>query len=327
MNYYGVKCAGGIMKQGLRLLTLDQIRAFVSVCEYGSFTDAARVQSRTQTAVTRQIRAAEDILGEKLLRRSRGHFEGLTEAGERLLPFAHKILATLEDAWLCLEQPGLTGTVRVGVMDDIDMNWLIALIGRFKSRHPECDVRVISDFSVQLEKRLEQRELDIAIVKTLQQQNRQDTHQVLRREPLLWAAGPGFHWRKREPLPLVLFHDGCIYRNHLIQTLETAGIPFKIAYEGQNYSHMRAAVIAGLGVTAVAKSQIDLGGLHILREIGGISLAPLSDVEIAIKTLARRRSHALSGFLQEVMRSTRQEREPLCLIGGAQEKKVAEAVF
>ncbi|MUZ55859.1 LysR family transcriptional regulator [Agrobacterium vitis] len=315
MNYLGRKCVGGIMKQSLRLLTLDQIRAFVSVCEHGSFTNAAKDQSRTQTAVTRQIRAAEDILGEKLFHRCRGHFEGPTEAGEKLLPFAIKILAVLEDAWMCLERPGLKGTIRVGVMDDIDMNWLLELIGRFKALHPECDVTVISDFSTRLEKRLDQRELDVAIVKTLirtQQGEVSNAHKTLRREPLLWAAGAGFGLRQREPLPLVLFHEGCVYRHHVIQRLESAGVPFRIAYEGQSYSHLRAAAAAGLGVTALAESQVAMGGLQSLVEVAGTRLDPLSDVEIAMKALHTRKNLALSGFMREVMRSSKQDRQAFC---------------
>ncbi|NSZ17775.1 LysR substrate-binding domain-containing protein [Agrobacterium vitis] len=304
------------MKQSLRLLTLDQIRAFVAVCEHGSFTNAAKDQSRTQTAVTRQIRAAEDILGEKLFHRCRGHFEGPTEAGEKLLPFAIKILATLEDAWMCLERPGLKGTIRVGVMDDIDMNWLLELVSRFKALHPDCDVTVISDFSTRLEKRLEQRELDVAIVKTLVRRLGQadvhNAHKTLRCEPLLWAAGAGFRLRPREPLPLVLFHEGCVYRHHVIQRLESAGVPFRIAYEGQSYGHLRAAVAAGLGVTALAESQVAMGGLQSLVEVAGTRLDPLSDVEIAMKALHTRKNQALSGFMREVMQSTKQDRLAFC---------------
>ena len=155
------------MTADLRRLTLEQLRAFVSIADHRSFTNAARLQMRTQAAVTRQIKSMEDILGQRLFRRSRGHVEGLTDAGLKLFPFAQKILGTVDDAWVSLKTPLVSGNIRVGIMDDFDISWLNELLGRFRATHPDCDVRAISDFSARLEQRLEGEEIDVAIIKKL----------------------------------------------------------------------------------------------------------------------------------------------------------------
>lgn len=290
------------MRGDVRRLTLDQIRAFVSIAEHQSFTSAARLQMRTQTALTRQIKSMEDVFGARLVRRSRGHVEGLTEAGQRLLPFAHRILATVDDAWTSLDGPALSGAIRVGIMDDIDVSWLNRLLAHFNVVHPECDVRAISDFSVRLERRLEAGEIDVAIIKQLGTDDRAPCEGLLRREPLVWVAGPGFRWEPPRPLPVVAFHEGCIYRGSLLRRLEDMGIATQVVYDGQSYSNVREAVFAGLGITVLAESQARAGGLKRLRQIGGRPLEDLGTVEIVVRCAKGRGSPVLRAFMREIER-------------------------
>ncbi len=284
----------------LRRLTLEQIRAFVAVAEHQSFTNAARSRMRTQTALTRQIRSMEDALGERLLKRSRGHVEGLTDAGQRLLPFALKILATVDDAWTSLQRPSVSGRIRVGIMDDIDVGWLNELVSRFRTSHPDCDVRAVSDFSARLERRLENREIDIAIIKQLVPVEAVPSAGVLRREALVWAAGPGFRPDPERLLPLVVFHEGCAYRRHLLEILEAKGIRSQVVYEGQSYANVLAAVRAGFGITALAESQVEAGGLLRLQRLGDVDLAELGTVEIVLRQAAGRSNAALKAFARAI---------------------------
>lgn len=290
------------MKRDLRRVTLEQLRAFVSIAEHRSFTDAARLHLRTQTALSRQIKCLEDELGMCLLSRSRGHVEGLTEAGHRLLPFARKVLATVDDAWASLSCPSLSGSIRVGIMDDIDVSWLNKLLSRFQTIHSDCEVRAISDFSVRLERRLEAGEIDAAIIKRLAANGGGASQGQLRREPLVWAAGPGFRWVRAQPLPLVVFHEGCVYRRHLLRQLEGMGVACQVIYDGQSYANIREAVFAGLGLTALAESQVRAGGLRCVRELGGMTLPDLGAVEIAVRILRGQNNPALLAFVREIER-------------------------
>lgn len=288
--------------QDIRRLTLDQLRAFVSVAEASSFTDAARVQLRTQTAMTRQINGLEDVLGHRVLKRTRGHVEGLTEIGKRLLPFARRTLATIDDAWIALSSPNVSGSIRVGVMDDIDVGWLNGLLARFREAQPDCEVRAVSDFSVRLEKRLENREIDIAVVKRLGAVDSPLRDGLVRREPLIWAAGPGFRCDPERPVPLVVFQEGCVYRAHILENLRKSGIASFVAYEGQSYANVRNAVWSGFGITALARSQIEAGGLLPLPAVGEIALADLGMVEIVIRYAKVPNSPALRTFVREIER-------------------------
>ena len=78
-------------------MTLDELRAFLSVAESGSFSKAAAELYRSQPAVSRRIDVLETELGTALFTRH-GRTVSLTPAGEALLPHAGAALAAVEDA-------------------------------------------------------------------------------------------------------------------------------------------------------------------------------------------------------------------------------------
>src|ERR1700742_1110526 len=62
----------------------DLLRAFVAVADYRSFTRAASMLCRTQSAVSMQIKRLEDRLGVALFVRTKSHVD-LSASGEALL--------------------------------------------------------------------------------------------------------------------------------------------------------------------------------------------------------------------------------------------------
>ena len=78
-------------------MNISQLRAFVTVVEAGSFSEAARRMGLSQPAVTMQIQGLETDLGVTLMERRYRKVE-LTESGRTLLPHARKVLADLERA-------------------------------------------------------------------------------------------------------------------------------------------------------------------------------------------------------------------------------------
>ena len=219
-------------------LSLEHFRAFVTVVECGSFSAAAQHLLMTQSALTHQIRRMEEILGERLLLRTRGHFTGLTEEGARFLPRARGVLGMVETARRSVGRPAFTGRVRIGVMDDFDIRWLIKLIGRFEAQHPGVETSTVSDLSARLEERLVSGDIDLALVKRLFTADNPPAH-VLRVERLRWACGDQPAWEGVGPAPLVLFHPGCVYRDRVFDLLASKGISSRIAYVGHSYAYVR----------------------------------------------------------------------------------------
>src|SRR6266699_2603601 len=74
------------------LIDVDQLRTFIAIVETGSFTKAAEVVHKTQSAVSMQMKRLEERLGKAIFARD-GRASKLTEDGERLLDYAQRIEA------------------------------------------------------------------------------------------------------------------------------------------------------------------------------------------------------------------------------------------
>src|SRR3569623_1681629 len=100
-----------------QMLDLELLRSFVSVVDAGGFSRAGERVHRSQSTVSQQIKRLEDDVGQPLLIRS-GKDVTPTEAGERLLSYARRLLALAEAASDVLARPGIEGAVRLGITED-----------------------------------------------------------------------------------------------------------------------------------------------------------------------------------------------------------------
>jgi DNA-binding transcriptional LysR family regulator len=126
-----------------RLPSLNALRAFEAAARLGRMTDAARELGVTHGAVSRQVRALEDVMGIKL-------FEGpknslvLTESGVLLLPELTASLDRIERAVLAISDIE-AGALDVSCLGTFTMRWLIPRLHRFQSASPHVEVRLSAD--------------------------------------------------------------------------------------------------------------------------------------------------------------------------------------
>ena len=145
-------------------MRLEQIQAFLTVADTGSFQQAAKRCEVTQSTISRQIQTLEGILGMPLLHRTSQ--VKLTVAGERFLPRARKIyqewrMATHELADLLEgKQPELC----VAAIHSVCAYRLPPVLQRFCAEYPEVQLRVTSLGSDRALKVLKDGLVDIAIV-------------------------------------------------------------------------------------------------------------------------------------------------------------------
>src|SRR5262252_10001095 len=93
------------------------LRAFVAVVETGSVTAAAALLSRTQAAVSQQIKRLEELFGTQLFERHHKRL-ALRPDGERLLTYAHKLIAHNDEVWGAMSARAYEGEVKLGVPTD-----------------------------------------------------------------------------------------------------------------------------------------------------------------------------------------------------------------
>src|SRR3954468_16194751 len=119
----------------IALIDVDQLRTFIAIAESGSFTRAAEVVNKTQSAVSMQMKRLEERLERAVFARG-GRTSKLTEDGQRLLDYARRIVKLNVETIAAFSDAALSGRVRLGVPDDYADRYLPEILARFSPRHP-----------------------------------------------------------------------------------------------------------------------------------------------------------------------------------------------
>ncbi|MDY1036080.1 transcriptional regulator LrhA [Enterobacteriaceae bacterium RIT714] len=227
-------------------LDLDLLRTFVAVADLNTFAAAAAAVCRTQSAVSQQMQRLEQLVGKELFVRH-GRNKLLTEHGIQLLGYARKILRFNDEACMSLMFSNLQGVLTLGASDESADTILPFLLNRISSVYPKLalDVRVKRNaFMVEMLK-----DLEVDLVVTTHRPGQFDCL-TLRTSPTHWYCAAEYVLQKGEPIPLVLLDDPSPFRDMVLTALNEANIPWRLAYVASTLPAVRAAVKAGIGVTA-----------------------------------------------------------------------------
>jgi DNA-binding transcriptional LysR family regulator len=235
------------------LLDLDVLRTFVAIAETGSFTLAAGAVFRTPSAVSMQIKKLEDILGASVFLRD-ARSVTLTQEGEMLMGYARRMLALNREAVSKFIVPDIAGVVRMGSPDDYGERILPIVLKRFAKTHPAIAVDVIIDMSGNLRRRMAERQLDITLLTA--RNNVPSDAEVLLTEPIVWGGAKGGCAHLRDPLPVSLWEEGCVWRADALDALGRAGRNYRVAYMSAHTAGQRAAILSDLAIAPLPKSFI-----------------------------------------------------------------------
>jgi DNA-binding transcriptional LysR family regulator len=260
------------------LLDIDQLRTFVAIAETGSFTRAAEVVHKTQSAVSMQMKRLEERIGKAIFERD-GRASKLTEEGERLLDYARRIVRLNAEAMSSVGGPGLSGGVRLGVPDDYAERYLPEIMARFARSHPDVELTVQCEPTIELVELIDRGDLDLAIV-THDAANRPS--EVIRRERMLWVSSSRHAVHTEEPLPLALTKPisrerECPWRRAALPSLEESGKAYRVLYTSRNSAALSAAVLAGLAVSVFPESALR-PGMRVLGPADGFPALPSFDI-------------------------------------------------
>ncbi|CZZ14582.1 LysR family transcriptional regulator [Enterobacter hormaechei] len=227
-------------------LDLDLLRTFVAVADLNTFAAAAAAVCRTQSAVSQQMQRLEQLVGKELFARH-GRNKLLTEHGIQLLGYARKILRFNDEACMSLMFSNLQGVLTLGASDESADTILPFLLNRISSVYPKLALDVSVKRNAFMVEMLKENEVDLVV--TTHRPGQFDSL-TLRTSPTHWYCAAEYVLQKGEPIPLVLLDDPSPFRDMVLAALNEAGIPWRLAYVASTLPAVRAAVKAGLGVTA-----------------------------------------------------------------------------
>jgi DNA-binding transcriptional LysR family regulator len=195
-----------------------------------------------------------------------------------MVGFARSILEANERARQYFSGARLRGRVRFGTSEDFVSSRLPEILREFTRRHPGVDLELTVDFSATLNERFDRGELDLVLAKRRTGEAR---GKLVWRDRLAWIGGPGLEIDPQVPLPLILFAPPSLTRSVALEALERAGRPWRVVCTSGSLSGLRAAALAGLGITLHARSLIPEG---LVEAAQTLRLPDASEVEFVVTT-------------------------------------------
>jgi DNA-binding transcriptional LysR family regulator len=168
----------------------------------------------------------------------------------------------------------LSGTVRLGVVEEVAGGSLPSALGRFAALHPGVKLEVQISVSADLIEQLNAGRLDVVFAKRPLGTSK---GRLVWREPLVWAAADTFDLILGAPLPLALYRERSVSREAALAALQDGEFTWEIVYTSPSLTGVRAAALACLAITPLPASAV-IAGLRILDA----GLPRLPDLEFAI---------------------------------------------
>ena len=245
-----------------RPLDLDAVQAFIRIAELGSFTRAAEAMGTTQAAVSLKLKRLEDRLDCRLVERTPRRVQ-LSARGTAFLGAARELVAAHERALNGFSE--VRRRLTIGISDHVAGPELPALIARMNAQDPGVVIEIRIASSRDLLASFDRRELGTVIVR---QHDGRSGGEVLAEEKFGWFAAPSWQPRAGEPLPLATCAEPCGVRAMVAELLGEAGIAWTEVFAGGGVAAVAAAVMAGLGVAALAKRMLPFGAVDIGPRLG-----------------------------------------------------------
>ncbi|MFD4375447.1 LysR family transcriptional regulator [Streptomyces sp. NPDC058486] len=239
-------------------MELRLLATFEKVAEVLSFTRAAAELGYAQSSVTSQVKALETALGTELFERLGGRIR-LTEAGERLLPYARRMAELAEEARAAVAAGEPAGTITIGTMESLTTYRLPPLLEYVHHRHPAVRLALRPTLGGEATRQaLRQGTYDLGFLMEAGTDHEGLESEVLAPEPLTLVAAPGHPLAARTDLTttdltttgLIGTEPGCPYRDLFEAELAGSGADF---LEFGTIEASKRAVASGLGIALLPR--------------------------------------------------------------------------
>lgn len=282
------------MVSNLRHIDTYSLSTFLAVVDLGSFTAAADHLSKTQAAVSLTISRLEELLGKRLIDRS-SRRASLTPSGEKLLPYARRILQLEADAMADVTDGATDGRVKLGIPDDYIKTFGTALLEQFTTQYRNVYIDLQCHFSRSLEEQITNRELDVAVIT---QNPDNPKGEFLRYEEQVWCTSPNARPEDNACLPLALFSEASPIRPDIFSLLKEQGRSWKRAYSSSHVAGVVLAVASGNFLTVLPAPAVP-DGWRRLGPAEGLPALPPLPLALLVTDTPRLPARQLAMFIRQ----------------------------
>ncbi|KPQ01436.1 LysR family transcriptional regulator [Marinobacter sp. HL-58] len=244
----------------------NSLKAFLTIVDQESFSEAAELLHLTQPAISKRLAALENQLGTKLIDRSNRQIR-LTDAGARLLPHARRILDEVHNARQALSdrEGAISGPLSVIASHHIGLHHLPAWLRRLNRDYPEVSLELQFMDSESAFGQMRKRTAELAFV-TLSESMDQAFEVHVRWEdtmafvvspehPLASLDKPGLEDLSR--YDALLPEAGTATYRTISRLFLDAGLPLKIQMPTNYLETIKMMASVGLGWSVLPVSMVD----------------------------------------------------------------------
>lgn len=260
-------------------IPLRQLEYLVALAREKHFARAAAACHASQSTLSTGLRRLEVELGVTIVQR--GHrFAGFTPEGDRVIGWAHRILAERDAMRTDLERMrhGLTATLRVGAIPTA-IPVMPLLTEAFQARHPLARVRIENLTSREIVRRLSDFDLDIGLTYLADEPDSAHAHCLYRERYYLLApadhplaAAEAVGWEDAAALHLCALNGTMQNRRILDARFAAAGSTFTPEVETDTLDALYSHLATGKWSTIIAHAW-----LHAFGVPKGMRAAPMAD--------------------------------------------------
>lgn len=264
-------------------MTLRHLKIFISVCDTGSMTAAAKELYIAQPAVSFAIAEMENYYGQMVFNRIANRLY-ITEVGKVLLQHARRIVAQFDEMEAEVRNWSSGETLRVGSSVSISGAFLPRIVKIFQKEYPKVDVRVAVKNLLDIEDMILTGQLDLALVDG-PVINRLISYQKIGSSDLMFLCAPEHPWANHtvevselNNCSFVVREKESMERRILEQMFQNHKIKMNIVWQSVSIDTILNVVASGLGVAAVSEAfaaerlragmvcQFHVRGIHLSRE-------------------------------------------------------------
>jgi DNA-binding transcriptional LysR family regulator len=145
------------------MMIIRHLQYLTALARERHFARAATLCNVTQSTLSAGIKQLEESLGVLIVERGQ-RFLGLTEEGERVLAWAQRVLADYSGLQQELSEmrEGMVGQLRIGAIP-VTLPIISLMTAPFAKRHGRTDIVVTSQTSIEIQRRLDEFNLDVGV--------------------------------------------------------------------------------------------------------------------------------------------------------------------
>lgn len=243
-------------------MELRELKLFLEVADFKSFTKAAEHSYLAQSTLSKSIKKLEEELQIELFDRSTRHLH-LNDAGKIVYEQSLKVFEAIDELKIRLEEfrEVATGEIKLGIPPLIGTLFFSEIVRSFEEIYPQVSLILIERGAKVIGQLVEEGTVDLGIVVLPEDESKFNIFSFIQDNFVLFVYEEHRLARKKsikladlENEKIIIFSEDFALHDYIIKACENAGFTPNIALKSSQWDVMIELVASKWGITLLPKS-------------------------------------------------------------------------